>query len=118
MKLYDRYCPRTKFPERVNYTRIVFSCTKSCGSNARFRSPPRRVDDTEFATHGSIEVPFLEPIVRSTRSGIVIYRLQTVACHAVADTCSLARTTFYGTSMTILLVSHEIEAYGTIVWKK
>lgn len=28
----------------------------------------RRVDDTGFATHGSIEVPFLEPIVRSTRS--------------------------------------------------
>lgn len=54
----------------------------------------RRVDDTGFATHGSIEVPFLEPIVRPTRSGIVIYRRQTVACHVVADTCSLARTTF------------------------
>lgn len=49
----------------------------------------RRVDDTGFATHGSIEVPFLEPIVRPTRSGIVIYRRQTVACHVVADTCSL-----------------------------
>lgn len=32
-----------------------------------------------------------------TLSGIVIYRRQTVACHVVADTCSLARTftTFY-----------------------
>lgn len=30
-----------------------------------------------------------------TLSGIVIYRRQTVACHVVADTCSLARTTTF-----------------------